>query len=191
MTLVSQSMTLEDYLRYDDGTDTRYALENGQLVIMPPESDRNQRIASFLFACFLQQGIPLARLRIGLEIVVAGRRATTRFPDIAILSEELEAVLAGARRATVMLDMPPPSLVVEIVSPGSENRDRDYRYKRSEYAARGITEYWIVDPVEDKVTILSLLEGLYEEQVFEGDRPLASTVSPDLTLTATEIWAIG
>ncbi|WP_229642260.1 Uma2 family endonuclease [Waterburya agarophytonicola] len=29
---------------------------------------------------------------------------------------------------------------------GKVNQDRDYRYKRSEYAARGIAEYWIIDP---------------------------------------------
>nr|WP_326520963.1 Uma2 family endonuclease [Leptothoe kymatousa] len=34
--------------------------------------------------------------------------------------------------------MPPPLLVVEVVRPGQETRD--YRYKRSEHAARGIEE---------------------------------------------------
>jgi hypothetical protein len=42
-----------------------------------------------------------------------------------------------------------------VVSPGKENEDRDYRYKRSEYAARGIAEYWIVDPERDRVAVLT------------------------------------
>lgn len=117
MTITSQKMTLEEYLNYDDGTDTQYVLENGELVVMPPESDLNRRIASLLFAFFLQQGIPPYRLRIGTEIVVSGSRATTRFPDLMVLSEELATALEGARRSTVMLDMPPPILVVEVVSP--------------------------------------------------------------------------
>lgn len=62
--------------------------------------------------------------------------------------------------------MPPPLLVVEVVSPGQENRD--YRYKRSEYAARGIAEYWIVDPMQQRVMVLEWVEGLYEEKVYEG-----------------------
>lgn len=47
--------------------------------------------------------------------------------------------------------------MVEIVSPGQENRD--YRYKRSEYAARGIAEYWIIDPMQQKVTVLEWVEA--------------------------------
>jgi Uma2 family endonuclease len=52
--------------------------------------------------------------------------------------------------------MPPPRLVVEVVSPGKTNIDRDYRYKRSQYQARGIAEYWIVDPITQRVTVLTL-----------------------------------
>jgi Uma2 family endonuclease len=105
---------------------------------MPPESELNRRIAAFLFIYFSQQGISPQRLTMKSEIVVIGARATTRFPDVMILSEELATALEGARRSTVMPEMPPPLLVVEVVSPGQETRD--YRYKRSEYAARGIAE---------------------------------------------------
>jgi Uma2 family endonuclease len=48
--------------------------------------------------------------------------------------------LTGNHRSTITEDMPAPLLVVEVVSPGKANEDRDYRYKRSEYAARGIAE---------------------------------------------------
>jgi Uma2 family endonuclease len=50
----------------------------------------------------------------------------------------------------VLMDMPPPLLVVEVVSPNQEKRD--YRYKRTEYAARGIAEYWIVDPLAEPLS---------------------------------------
>ncbi len=45
----SQCLTMEDYLAYDDGTDTRYELVNGELTVMPPESQVNASIAKFLF----------------------------------------------------------------------------------------------------------------------------------------------
>lgn len=184
-------LSLADFLNYDDGTDARYELENGELLAMPPESDLNQRIASFLFAYFLQQGISPHTLRIGAEIMVSGSRATVRLPDLMMLSDELAAALEGAPRATVGPDMPPPQLVVEVVSPGQNNATRDYRYKRSQYQARGIAEYWIVDPQLQQVVVLSLVEGLYEEATFTRDAAIASALlqelDPDAQLTAGQV----
>jgi Uma2 family endonuclease len=192
MTVTFQNMTLKEYLNYDDGTDNFYELVNGELVEMPPESELNRRIAMFLVAYFLQRGVPSQRLTMKTEIVVSGSRATTRFPDVMVLSEELATALAGASRSTVMPEMPPPLLVVEVVSPKQENRD--YRYKRSEYAARGIAEYWIVDPMQQKVTVLEWVEGLYEETVYAVDSPSAelsegitSALFGVLNLTAAQI----
>lgn len=180
-------MTLEEYLNYDDGTDTRYELVNGELLVMPPESERNRRIAMFLLVCFSQQGIAPYRLTMKTELVVSGSRATTRLPDLMVLSEELAAALEGATRSTVTIDMPPPQMVVEVVSPGKENIDRDYRYKRSEYAARGIGEYWIVDPMQQRVTLLEWVEGLYEERVFQGNERIVSPLLPNLDLTSEQV----
>ena len=171
MTVASQKMSLEEYLNFDDGTETRYELENGELIVMPPESELNCRIAIFLLIYFAQQGIPSHRLTMKAEIVVNSSRVGTRLPDLMVLSEELATALEGSSRSTIMSDMPPPLLVVEVVSPNQENRD--YRYKRSEYAARRIPEYWIVDPIQQRVTVLEWVEGLYEEIVYTGESALA------------------
>ncbi len=178
-------MTLDEYLNYDDGTDTVYELHNGELVAVPPESELNRRIGMFLVVYFAQQGISSYRLSISTEIVVSGARATTRIPDFMLLSEELATAMEGARRSTVMPDMPPPLLVVEVVSPGQETRD--YRYKRSEYAARGIAEYWIVDPMQQRVTVLTWVDGLYEEQVYVAESLIVSPLLGELTLTVTQV----
>jgi Uma2 family endonuclease len=107
-----------------------------------------------------------------------------------ILTEELFAA-TGGRRATITPDMPSPKLVVEVVLPGKTNEDRDYRYKRSEYAARRIPEYWIVDPVQAQVTILTLVDGLYEAVVCQGSDRMASTLFPDWPLTAAQFLSAG
>lgn len=174
MTRATTAMSLEDFFAYTEATDTLYELENGELLVMPPESDLNQRIASFLFAYFLQQGVAPDYLRMKAEVAVSGARSTVRLPDLMVLSAESAAALVGASRSTITLDMPPPRLVVEVVSPGKQNRDRDYRYKRSQYQARGILEYWIVDPLEQRITVLTLIEGLYTETIFEGNAPINS-----------------
>lgn len=181
----SQKITFEEFLEFDDGTDFMYELEHGELIQMASESEINQRIASFLFAYFLQLGIPYYRLRMKSEIAVNSQRVGVRVPDLVIFSEELAAVMQGAKRSLVMLDMPAPELVVELVSPSQESRD--YRYKRSEYAARGILEYWVVDAIAQKVTVFQWVEGFYDEFVFTGDMVINSPLLGELTLTAAQV----
>jgi Uma2 family endonuclease len=186
-TTTKKLFTLEEYLVYDDGTDKRYELVNGELIEMPSESDLNNAIAIFLLLTFAQF-LPGRLLRRGTEIVVSGSRATSRVPDLLVLTEELVAALSGASRSIITPDLPPPTLVVELVSPGKENRDRDYRYKRSEYAARGVAEYWIVDPEEERVVLLTLVDGLYEEAVYRNSDRLISPTFTILELTAKEVF---
>jgi len=193
--VTSDVMSLSEFLNYDDGTDARYELEDGRLLFMPSESDLNRRIAMFLLAYFIGLGIPFYRFRIGIEVAVSGRRSSVRLPDFTVLTEELAQALEGASRSIVMPDMPPPQLVVEVVSPGRENADRDYRYKRSQYQARGIAEYWIVDPIQKQITVLTLVSGLYEEAVFAGDDAIASVLLSELgqesPLTARQVLQVG
>ncbi|MEI6428009.1 MAG: Uma2 family endonuclease [Pseudanabaena sp. ELA607] len=179
----SHKMTLEEFLVYDDDTERLYEFEDGEIIPMPFESEINRRIASFLFACFLQQGVPSYRLSMKTEVITTGSRV--RIPDLIIFSEELAAAMKGASRSIVTADLPAPSLVVEVVSPNQSNRD--YRYKRSEYAAIGIAEYWIVDPLLAKVTILEWVEGFYEEKIYEGEQVINSILFPELKLTAAAV----
>jgi Uma2 family endonuclease len=87
--------------------------------------------------------------------------------------------------------MPCPAMVVEVVSPGKVNEDRDYRYKRSEYAARGILEYWIGDADRARITLLTLVDGLYEEAVFQGTDIISSVTFPMLNLTVAQVLTAG
>lgn len=182
----TQKMTLEEYLAFDDGTDTHYELVAGELVEMPPERDENIQVAVNLLIV-LSRFFPSRLLRIKTEIVISGIRGTTRSPDVMVLTEELVLALKQTKRSTILLDMPPPMLVVEVVSVGRENENRDYRFKRSEYAARGIAEYWIIDPMRKQVMVLTLVEGLYEEAVFKGEAAISSQLIPSFDLTANQL----
>lgn len=181
------ALTFEEYLAYDSSTDARYELVDGKLVEMPPESPENCDVAKRLFVELLKF-VPIILLSYKeFEIEVSGRRATARVPDLMILGEECRAALQGMRRGTITRDMPPPLVAIEVVSPGSENEARDYRYKRSEYAARGIPEYWIVDPKQGKVTVLLLVEGLYEETVYTSTDTIACGIVPDIQIQVSDI----
>ena len=53
-----------------------------------------------------------------------------------------------------------PDLIVEVLSPGTEKRDRGY--KKNLYERCGVREYWIVDPVSLSVEVYLLENGKYE-----------------------------
>lgn len=189
MKTITEPMTLEEYLNFNDATDTFYELVDGELIAMPPESDLHDRIASFLYAYFLQLGIPYYCLSMKAQIAVSGRLANARQPDLMVLSEAAATALEGAKQRLITYDMPPPDMVIEIVSPNQETRD--YRYKRTEYAGRHIPEYWIVDPIAEKVTVLEWVEGLYEERVFQGTQKIVSPLFSALELTAEQVIRAG
>jgi Uma2 family endonuclease len=182
-------LTFEEYLVYDDGTDTRYELVDGELVEMPPESSENLRIAKQLLLELLKH-FPIDFIAYNTEIEVSGRRAKCRVPDLIVHTEESYLALEGAKRATITRDMPPPAIAIEIVSPGMTNRDRDYRYKRTEYAAREIAEYWIVDPQEQQITICKWVNGQYEDSVLRGSDRIVSDVVPSLEMTVNQVFGV-
>ena len=179
----SPKMTLEEFLEYDDDTEVMYEFVDGEPILMATESETNRRIASFLFASFLQMGIPPYQLSMKTEVITTGSRM--RIPDLVVFSEELAKVMEGAKRSLIISDMPAPLLVVEVVSPNQSSRD--YRHKRSEYAARGISEYWIVDPILGRVTVLEWVDGFYEEKVYEGEQIIISPIFTELKLQAFQV----
>jgi Uma2 family endonuclease len=96
------------------------------------------------------------------------------------------------RRLTITLDMPPPQLFVEVVSPGPKNRERDYKNKLAQYQARAIDEYWVIDPEAQMVTVFSLRLGQYfEVGQFRGEDRIASPIFPNLDITVAAILQAG
>lgn len=181
--------SFDDYLSYNDGTDKLYELYNGKLIEVPPESGENVSIATFL----LLQFVPIVGyLRVrsqGLELEVRGE-PRNRYPDLTIIREEHIAQLQ--RRNTIRLSMLPPLLVIEVVSPGELQRDRDYIAKRRQYEDLGIPEYWIVDPQVQCAIVLTLQDQVYQEVgIFQGDSQLVSPTFPELHLTAETLLNAG
>ena len=187
-------LTIEEFLTYDDGTDTRYELVDGVLVEMGAESTINTLIAGFLFATFLQLGIPAYQIGFKQWIAVSDSTATARDPDLIVHSEASFAAIEGSSQALVKAGMPNPLLVVEVVSPGKpgeDNYDRDYVEKPKEYAGRGIPEFWQIDPSRSVVAVLTLKDGNYWSREFRGDSRVVSPTFPDLQLTADQILRAG
>ncbi|GBF80680.1 Uma2 family endonuclease [Aphanothece sacrum] len=174
--------TFEEYCNYNDDPDNRYELVNGKLEIMNPPTFRHLLIAKFLEQEFDKQikqlNLPWVCLK-DAGIRTGWRKS--RLPDLYIIPlEEIREYLDKSA-----ISETPPLLVVEVISPDSIKRD--YRYKRSEYAALGIPEYWIIDPLENTISILQLEDGFYEEKKFTNQDTIISLTFPELSLTVTKV----
>lgn len=187
--LSARFQTFEEYLAYDDGTDQLYELFNGELIAVPPESGCNVQIANRLFLAFaLRLGTDRVRGN-GLELEVRGE-PKNRYPDLTIVRDEHVSLLA--QRNTIRLTMPPPVLVVEVVSPGELQWHRDYVAKRLQYQDVGIPEYWIVDPQVQTVLVLILEGDTYTELgTITDEEPVPSRQLSNLTLTPSTLFASG
>ena len=166
-------------------------LDTGELIEVSNEDDSNLRIANRLIAALLKEmGIAFIDfIRNGnkeIQVNPVGDRCVNRKPDLLVLRP---SHFETARQA-IMLDDAPPVFVSETVSPGgesSENYLRDYVWKRQQYQALGVGEYWIVDPHRAKVTVLVLVDGEYQESVYAGDEKMVSVTYPAIALTADEL----
>ena len=190
--------TIEQYAALDpsDLPEGNYELVDGVIVEMGAESDPNVEIAMFL-TVMLAQFVSSRLIRRGTEIFVSSRTVSSRYPDLMVLTEEGRAAIKGATRSAITHEMPAPALAIEVVSPGEpgdkKNYDRDYVDKPKEYAARGIPEFWQVDPDKERkvVVVLTLKDGAYRSREFRGNERVISPTFPDLQLTAEQVLRAG
>ena len=53
---------------------------------------------------------------------------------------------------------------------------------------RGIPEYWIIDPIAVKISVLNLISGFYELAEFDKEDRIISVTFPDLKLTPQMVF---
>lgn len=121
---------------------------------------------------------------IGVRSPRAGRWDTSRIPDVVVIPLPQWRELRN-REAVIELNEPPPLLVVEVVS--ESTKIVDYRAKRVEYNVLNIPEYWIVNPLTNKVTVFTLIEELYEPVEFFATQCIQSQIFGELELTVEQV----
>lgn len=123
----------------DDGN--RYEVIEGELYVSTAPGIPHQTVLGNLYIA-LGNYLKIHRLgRVFLGIGIVFDDFNGVIPDLLFVStERLNRIRSGDRLKAA------PEIVIEILSPGSSNMDRDRVVKRRLYSIRGVSEYWIVDP---------------------------------------------
>jgi Uma2 family endonuclease len=165
----------------DDGK--RYELEEGELMMAPAPSFRHQHVCLNLASALLAH---VRRHELGyvvtapIDVVLSD--TTVYQPDICFVSRK--------RRYRIDPDYVdgPPDLVIEVISPRSQERDRVAKMRG--YAFHGVPEYWLVDPDRRRVEVYQLRGKVFRltDQV-SGDGRWNPKLFPGLTLHLRRIWS--
>jgi Uma2 family endonuclease len=162
-------------------SDTRAEWVDGKVVVMSPSSVEQDALNGWL----------LTVLRLYLDYhdmgEVLGPNVTARFatqrrrriPDLMIV---LKGRLNLLKKTHVE---GAPDLIIEIVAPESQTRDR--REKFFEYQKAGVREYWILDPMSEQLEAYALKRGKYVE-IEPLKETIRSVVLPGFFLKSSWLW---
>lgn len=140
------SWTEHDYLSLDTNRMVEYA--DGCVEVLPMPTLFHQRIVRFLFHL----------LQTHVQQIADGEVLFAPLPVRLWSGKYREPDVVYLRAARVRDDGYPEGadLVVEVVSEGKDARKRDLETKPREYAKAGVAEYWIVDPQDQEIHVLTL-----------------------------------
>ena len=180
-TRIAAKMTVDDYLALPE-REGRWELVDGVLIKMAEPNHDHQGLVSvlhWLIRSHLVAAIP--RLGIALPgIALALSRSRVAVPDLVYVRAERQHMWQGR------IITGAPDLVVEVMS---QDRAKDLIRNRRWYAEAGIPEYWIVDPVNDTLTILELAGSQYIERAVLGRNDTLTTPTlPGLSIPLTELF---
>lgn len=172
--------TEAQYLRLTDRSRLLIEFTDGQLEVLPMPTDRHQAILQFLF--------------LALAPFIGARGGTVRFAPLRLRIRD-----GKFREPDLLLvcDAGDPrrrndywrgaDLVMEVVSP--DDPDRDIRVKRRDYAEARIPEYWIVNPMDETISVLTLADGRYVEHgVFRRGQRAQSACLDGFAVGAADVF---
>lgn len=173
--------TAADYLALEEGAP--FQLIGGVLVHEPAPTPWHQRL--------------LLKLMVRLQQVVESRSLGYVYPspidvrlddgnvyqpDVLFISSERESIITDQRIEGA------PDLVAEVLSPSTGYYD--LTHKRRVYAEHGVREYWVIDPLEQTVTVEQNDDGRFETLAsVRNEGRVASVLLDGFVVDAAELFA--
>ncbi len=174
-------MTTSDYL---GGEETNRARELAYGVLREPPAPffSHQQLVFRVARLLEDHAEPRGLGRVGLapiDVVLDAERALVVQPDV---------LFVAAARLSIIRNQVwgAPDLVVEVLSPGTESRDRVE--KLGWYRQYGIREYWIVDLAGERVTVIDFSAGAIDTHVFDRLATIRSRVLPEFQAAVSSLF---
>ena len=179
-------LTVADLEAFPEDDGNRYELIEGELYVSRAPGIPHQRVLQNL-----QIGLSEYLKEFSVGILVPGAGAIFSdydavIPDLVFVRHERWDEVVTGDKFTGALD-----IVIEILSPGTQNRKRDLSAKRKLYANYAVAEYWIVDS-ENQLLLVFRLRGQRFEEVatLTGDEELSSPMLPGFRLKVRDIFKL-
>ncbi len=177
----------EEYLWLTDHTNRLIEFTDGYIEVLPMPTYRHQIILRFLLFAFIAKIEPPGKVIFsGLRLYLNDTKY--RDPDLLLLLDaddprNQDRYWHGA------------DLVLEVVSPDDPERDlvvkRRGTHRSGSYAGAGIPEYWIVNPLNETITVLILHDGTYVEHgVFARGQRATSVLIPGFSVAVSEVFDV-
>ena len=153
-------LTVDEFMELPDTDDRRkMELDEGALYLMAKPRPVHQFFQSRLsmhFETYLDEfAEPPADVFADIIVALSLERRILLAPDLTVVLKGGEATV------TDLMVVGTPDIVIEILS---SDRGRDLIRKRQLYAAAGVPEYWIFDPLDDTAALLRLRDGAYAQR---------------------------
>lgn len=165
---------------------------NGIIYNMSPSADyRHATINLNIYRCLY------SKLKDSLCMVfcenldfVLDEQGNYAIPDVMIICDRKQ-LNKGQYHGT-------PKFIVETLSPSTASRDK--KEKKALYAAKGVDEYWIIDPFSKAIEIYYLTEGKYEleetyiletdedDAAYNADVVITLKAFPNVTVVLADIF---
>ena len=174
-------LTYQDYADLEG--DERYELLDGELILVGSPNEDHQ-IASVELGTQMHSFVKehdLGRVFFAPFDVLFSDTDVVQ-PDLLFVSKDRYHIRTPANIQGA------PDLVVEVLSPSSSRRD--WGYKRELYARHGVREYWVIDPTNRIVSVMTLQDGVLEiDQTLTEDNTARSSVLEGFDVNLAEIFA--
>jgi Uma2 family endonuclease len=181
MSSIEHLITVADLEKYPDDDGNRYELIEGELYVSTAPGIPHQLVLLNLqtaLANYLASN-PIGRIVPGAGAVFSNFDAV--IPDLVFVTNERWSQIVANNRFNAA-----PDIVIEVLSPGADNRKRDLVAKLRLYYKYGVQEYWVVDQENQSVLLYRYTKA--DEVTLKASDALRSDLLPGFEIRVENLF---